>query len=74
MAVEQTDDELHAGVQSCFREAQDRAPQRTLPPCERNAFYKRKACEAVSRSAQETEACVRDPKHFPYPVLGGVGG
>ena len=71
MAIEQTDDLEQAGVQRCLNRAEP-AAVRTLKPCARNEYWKRRLCQSTSRR-DDVEGCVRDKTFIPDIVArGGV--
>jgi hypothetical protein len=72
MAIEQTDDFEHAGVQRCLNRAEP-TPIIKAAACQKNAYWKRKVCRAT-RDATAVDDCVRDPLIVPRIVAHGAGG
>jgi hypothetical protein len=70
MALSETDDFEHEGVQRCLATS-DTAAVRKLRACQQNAHWKAMLC-GVARDKQNVQACIRDRTFIPSIVARGA--
>ncbi len=70
MALSETDDFEHEGVQQCLA-GRDTEAVRKLRVCQQNAHWKTMLCGVV-RDKQDIEACIRDRTFIPSIVARGA--